>query len=357
MSDDLRPLAFGYALNNRPDDAIRAFAERILLRPGDTLLLRSRRRAWGPSGGPVSDLAGALATRDIGAFVLHYNPFSYGHWGLAPGLVAEVRRVCRSAPRIALLVHEPFVVNGPSRHRAMGQAQKAQLRALLRCADAVLTVSAHWQSMLERLAAREVHVVPVTSTLPDHAHERVVARDALGLDDDVLAVGTFNLAWPFQDERLGLAALRAISLTHPNARWLALGSRLPMWGGSPPIEPALRPGFLDAADLARGLAALDLILLPYVEGLTLRRTTFMAALQHHVPVVTTAGPGFPETLLGTLAVVAASIDSPESFTGAARMLAVSHDSHLRALRSEARELFDSQFSPAVSRAAIDIVNP
>jgi glycosyltransferase involved in cell wall biosynthesis len=48
-------------------------------------------------------------------------------------------------------------------------------------------------------------------------------------------------------------------------------------------------GPLDAAALSRHLQVCDVIVQPYVDGASTRRTTLMAALAHGVPTVTTVG--------------------------------------------------------------------
>lgn len=50
-------------------------------------------------------------------------------------------------------------------------------------------------------------------------------------------------------------------------------------------------GYLAASDpeLSRHISACDLMIQPYADGVTSRRTTIMAALSHALPTITTAG--------------------------------------------------------------------
>ena len=66
------------------------------------------------------------------AVLVQYNPFSYGRWGFAPWLVALTwaLRLRRREPRIALMVHEPYVPMITWRSTVMGLWQRAQLRLL-----------------------------------------------------------------------------------------------------------------------------------------------------------------------------------------------------------------------------------
>ena len=92
------------------------------------------------------------------------------------------------------------------------------------------------------------------------------------------------------DEAIVLAAE-----AHPSARFLLIGS------GSEAFRSALvardrgladrvsATGLLNAAGLAAHIAACDVMLQPYPDGVTSRRTTAMAGLFARVPVVTTQG--------------------------------------------------------------------
>jgi glycosyltransferase involved in cell wall biosynthesis len=52
----------------------------------------------------------------------------------------------------------------------------------------------------------------------------------------------------------------------------------------------IAPGRLSDQELAAKLAASDIFLAPLIDGVTTRRTSVMAALQHGLPVVGTDGP-------------------------------------------------------------------
>jgi glycosyltransferase involved in cell wall biosynthesis len=60
-------------------------------------------------------------------------------------------------------------------------------------------------------------------------------------------------------------------------------------------EDVIWTGVLPHPDVSRLLSACDLMLLPFVDGLSTRRTSAAAALQHGLPVLTTRGQA-PEPL-------------------------------------------------------------
>ena len=120
------------------------------------VLLRSRRGVWATTaGGSPIALHAALRSTGSDVLALQYNPFSYGHWGVAPGLIAELLDARRRGAlrRLVLVVHEPFVVLPGLRYTLMGAVQRAQLAVLLRMSTVVVATSSAWLAVLARVSA------------------------------------------------------------------------------------------------------------------------------------------------------------------------------------------------------------
>jgi glycosyltransferase involved in cell wall biosynthesis len=81
---------------------------------------------------------------------------------------------------------------------------------------------------------------------------------------------------------------RILSRSGIRYRWLLLGRIPPEWFRFE-TRP-LAPGHLGLADLSAHLQMGDIFLVPHRSGLSARRTTFLAALEHGLPVVGTEGP-------------------------------------------------------------------
>lgn len=230
---------------------------------------------------------------DLGTLVIQYNPFSFGRWGFAPRLpllLARLRRR-RRRPCIAVMFHETYVdMRGPS-WALMGSWQRAQLVAVQASADLEFCSIQRWTERLRRTAlGRPVHHLPVPSNLPDARGEREQARRRIGADVDTLVLGCLGLRHPGRLRGHVLAAARAAHAAG-SADVLVLDL-----GPGEPSEQVLAShvrlcstGFLDARDLASHIAAADLFLAPYMDGVSTRRGSMMAALQHAVPVVGTCG--------------------------------------------------------------------
>ncbi len=99
-------------------------------------------------------------------------------------------------------------------------------------------------------------------------------------------------------------------------------------------------GELPADDLSRHVSACDVMIQPYPDGISTRRTSAMVALSHGVPVVTTSGP-LTEPLWSTseIAVLAPDVDGLVAET-----VALLEDPVRRALLSRrAAAVYDEQF--------------
>lgn len=351
-TDLIARVALAYA--PRPDhhDAILGFTEHLsaalAVRPeiAATLLLRRRRGAWSTAvaeaGVPLHE---ALRRTGADELALQYNPFSYGHWGVAPGLLAELLAARRRGAlrRLVLVVHEPFVVLPGLRYTLMGAVQRRQLGALMRLADVVLATSQAWLAVLDSVSpGRRVVVMPAGTNMPDKRAERAAARAALRTSADTLVVSTFGMTHPQQLVGHVAAALEVALQDGHEIVFVSLGhapDELPI---RHPRLRTVRPGPQDAAELARLLAASDLFLAPYSDGVSTRRTTLMAALQHGLCVVSTGGKDRHPALCKP-ALALAPVSDRAAFAALTRALA-SDAAARRSCGLAARALYERHYS-------------
>jgi glycosyltransferase involved in cell wall biosynthesis len=226
------------------------------------------------------------------AVVIQYNPFMYGRWGFAPWLPAALWRARREreAPEIGLMVHEPYVPMLDWRWALMGLWHRSQLLALHSLADVVFASIDSWATMLGRLRPRKpAHHLPVGSNLPDMRGRRAEARARLGATDETVVVAAFGTAHPSRLLDYVVEAANAIASSGVPTLVQNLGAGAPALHGIQRTVRVSQPGYQSAAALAEHLAATDLFLAPFVDGVSTRRTTVMAALQHGLPIVGTDG--------------------------------------------------------------------
>jgi glycosyltransferase involved in cell wall biosynthesis len=224
-----------------------------------------------------------------GSVILQYNPFAFGRWGFAPRLPFELISLRRRCPGIlqAVMVHETFVSAKSAKSLVISVWQRLQLRAILSTADVVMVSTSSWIPLLP--AGRETVTVPVGSNLPDRRERRQDQRRVLGADDGTLVLATFGTDHPSRLMGYVAAAANKIAgLGHP-VLLLCLGVGTPTIDGLDPSVAVRCPGRQSEDELATELSAADLYLAAFADGLSTRRTTLMAALQHALAVIGTDG--------------------------------------------------------------------
>jgi glycosyltransferase involved in cell wall biosynthesis len=175
--------------------------------------------------------------------------------------------------------------------------------ALASHSDAVITTNERDLERLsiERRLGRRVTMIPIGSNLPDVTDvNREQARRDLGLEDgDVVAIGFFGFLTEDKGVEVLLQALAGRT-------WKESTSLVIIGGGLAATDIANRPylewfeqalkacsvpvietGFLPPADAAGALHAMDVVVLPFRHGASLRRGTLVAAIRAGATVLTT----------------------------------------------------------------------
>jgi glycosyltransferase involved in cell wall biosynthesis len=285
--------------------------------------------------------------------LLNYNPFSFGRWGFAPRLAPSLRRARARKSLISLIVHESYVPPLNWRWTVMGAWQRRQLRILHRSADLIFTpVQPLAEELRDLRPERPVVHLPVGSNVPDMRHCRNSERDRLEIDQDALVIAAFGTDHP--SRRIDDVAAAANAAADRDRKVVVLN----LGAGAPPICDVresvrlIEPGWLEAPVVARHLATADLFVAPFVDGVSTRRTTLMAALQHGLPVVGTDGRLTDDVLRrSTDALTLVPVDDRKRLEDAVRWLA--GDAGTRLARGAAgRELYERSFDWPVISAAI-----
>lgn len=289
--------------------------------------------------------------------LLQYNPFRHGRSGFAPGLVRDAWRLRRRGVRLVVMVHEAWVDVVDLRTMLVGLWQRLQLRSLLCLCDAMM---ASTESVTQELGQRAAHV-PVGSNITPAAVSREEARNGLGLNGE-LTVGLFGR--DHESRALDHAEVAIAALVE--ARGVEQITVMNLGADAPPIEvPAgVRlhcPRRIDEESLSLRLLAADLILLPFSDGVSTKRSTMMAALAHGTAVAGVAGRRTDRLL--SEAASAVSLTPVGDLPAYARSAVVLADDAVRrkALAANGRELYASRFDwPVTARrvaAVIDAAAP
>jgi glycosyltransferase involved in cell wall biosynthesis len=349
-------LAVVAARSTTAADGIRDYTLRLVSELGTRdgwevkLALRALGGGWEDPPGAASTRGMPASVRRADAVLLQYNPFSFGRRGFAPRLLLELARLklARRRPLVAGVVHETFVDMKNWRWALMGAWQRFQLRAVRALSDVQMCATEAW---VRRVGGAGVHHVPVGSNFPDRRDHRDEERERLGVDGDTLVLACFGLRDPGRMGDLVMRSAEAVARSGRSVLVLNLGSGPGDESGGP--VRVYTPGFLDDDSVARLLSTVDVFLAPYADGVSTRRTTVMAALQHQLAVVGTDGP-FTDGLLRdagqTLRLV-----PPERFAQAVAALAASSEDR-RTLALLGRELYETHFDwPVIADRVLEIL--
>ncbi len=358
VAGDAPVVAITYRESGRASDGILDYAGRLAGAVQDTgrlrslLVTRAAEGGWSlGDGATVADLP-ALAGHASGV-LLQYNPFSYGRWGFAPWLPRDLRRLRRDGLNVAVMVHEAFMAPTRAREWILRGWQRAQCRAILAQADVVFTSTEALRETLRALVRREdIRHLPVGSNLPDRRGRRTEMRARLGLGDGDLALVAFGTGHPSQ--RGSLVARAAQATGGRPTVLLNLGAGAPVPAGLPSDVRVLSPGRLPSGELATWLGAGDLFVAPFSDGVSTRRTTFMAALQHELPVVGTLGQNTDRVLAeATAAARLVAAEAPVALERAVGALADDPQAR-REVGLAGRRLYEARFSwPVIAGEVAD----
>lgn len=130
--------------------------------------------------------------------------------------------------------------------------------------------------------------LPLGSHFPFIQSDHSEVKKQQGVAEDEIVLTIFSGGSALREQRAFVNDLD--TFLHKNKvriRWLLLGDvSQAMFRFTAPV---LCPGYLPPADLSRWLQMTDIFLVPHRCGLTAKRSTLMAALQHGLPVVGTKG--------------------------------------------------------------------
>ena len=219
--------------------------------------------------------------------VLQYSPFSFGPRGFNLHLPLALRGLRRRCPglRQAIMVHEPFVPSTSLKFRMMATYQRLQLALLGRGADLVSFSVERWAARYRHwFPGRRVAHLPVGSCIPDTGRGEGAVPPTRGV-----TLGFFGTAHASRLLDYTAAAASAVREAGHLRGVLYLGPDAAAVRGSLAGLPLETPGALPGPEVSCRLREIDLYLAPFVDGVSTRRTSLMAALQHGRAVLGTRG--------------------------------------------------------------------
>ncbi|MFH1923323.1 MAG: glycosyltransferase [Planctomycetota bacterium] len=223
----------------------------------------------------------------------------------------------------------PFVRGQPLRHRVLALVTRLMALIAVRGAREVFVSIPAWAGFLRPLGATRPAPVwlPVPSNLPVTVAAEAVAsaRGRMAANGKTSILGHFGTYGPHQRETLTSVLPRLLS-RNGDCIALLLGRGSEQFAGEVTGNFATLNGRVHATgelppeQLAAYLAACDVLVQPYPDGVSSRRTTVMAGLALGLPIVTTEGFLTEPIWRETKAVELAPATSPDKLAASAEAL-------------------------------------
>ena len=300
--------------------------------------------------------------------LVQWVPQGYGYRSMnLPFCLWLWHRAKRKRDRIEVMAHEPFLAFGEgSRKQDLAAAvHRLMVVILLKAASRVWVSIPDWETRLRPFVFgpnKPFGWLPVPSTVPvivDPGGTSQI-RDQYSMRGGSL-VGHFGAYDRYMVE-LMLKVLPSLLQSRENLAVILLGR-----GGRELLEKLSEShpetqkrihatGSLTAENISRHLAACDVLLQPYQDGVSGRRTSVMAGISHGIPVVTTTGKATEACWSLSQAVKLTKTGDVDAMVGAVG--AVLDDDAEKSRLGEAgrtlyHELFDVKRTIATLRAAAE----
>jgi glycosyltransferase involved in cell wall biosynthesis len=285
--------------------------------------------------------------RDI---LVQWVPHGFGYRGMNVHFARWVARRAAKGDRVDVMVHEPFVdyFGGSWVQPARAVVQRYMIRTVLRAARRVWMSIPGWERRLLPLLrdGSVLRVLPVPGTIPVDRSKAAIAgvrRRALGSASRL--VGHFGAGGPYAEAALQ-AAIRALTAKRQDIAFICVGrgsEELAARIGAPGVAAT---GAIDLTSLSHHLSACDVLLQPYVDGVSGRRTTTISALEHGIPVATTFGVLSEPFWKDSKAVAVVPAEAPHLLAAATEQLLA--DARRAEAQSAAVALYLARFEPGVA---------
>jgi glycosyltransferase involved in cell wall biosynthesis len=229
--------------------------------------------------------------------LVQYVPQAFGYRAMNVGFCRWVRRSARTGIPVDVMFHEvayPREVGQPLKHRFLAAVNRQMARWMCEAADRVFMSIPAWEKRLRDIGtSKPMRWLPVPSNIPLEADPAAVAQVRTQFEGKHLIshFGTYgglleNDLRQIVSSLARVDASRTFLLLGRNGKEFAarLLKTFPELAGQ--IHAT---GQLDGPTVAAHLAASELVIQPYPDGLNCRRSSAMAAIALGLPVVSSIG--------------------------------------------------------------------
>lgn len=285
--------------------------------------------------------------------ILQFEQFSYGTRGFNPAISRLFRRAQRRAPstQFLLYAHETYTKPSTLRKAVLSLFQRRQFQNLTGSASQIAITTDAWRNSRDFRGVQPL-TVPVFSNIPlvaGESRESLRNRHGIPLNEPiVINFGNHDAS------RAAYLRAAAVAMSGQPYTFAYLGKdteavRLLLSGiQNVRVVTLDRP---TGSEVSQYLSCADMSLAPFVDGVTTRRGSFLAALQHGLPTVTTISNA--ESLLDEahrMGIFAASHPGDATEYGRVANALLANTGKREAMSALASEYYESNFA---LRTAVD----
>ena len=229
----------------------------------------------------------------VDQLLLQYDPFAYGsNYGINPFIIWGMRRIRTILPsiKIGLIVHETFIPRKDFKRHLLSNYLVWQLRKVIDVTDVVFTPVESWAKIIQNwFPDKTVIHLPVGSNLPIFPTDSVSEKQRFSISPDQIVLGMFGRIRRVPNIELVRVSIEKLQKEKFNPLLFYVGLEAMYASEAFAGLPYLAHGPLSGEEISRRFHAMDIFLCPVEEGISCRRGTLAAAVQHGLPVVATWG--------------------------------------------------------------------
>jgi glycosyltransferase involved in cell wall biosynthesis len=287
--------------------------------------------------------------------LVQWVPHGYGYRSMNMAFCLWLRRRAVSHQDVLeVMVHEPYLTFGGGSWKQSGVAAVHRLMTmvLLDAAERVWMSIPAWEASLRPFALKRslpFRWLPVASNISvvDDPHGVAAVRSRYAPAGGEQIVGHFG-TYDRNIREMLLKSVPALLRDCENCTVLLLGHggesmREALTKNQPQLQGRIHaPGTLSAAALSLHISACDVLLQPYIDGVSSRRTSVMVGLTHGVPIVTTSGRLTESIWAESEAVSLAPVEDVAALVNETRAL-LKDEAKRQRLSLAARTLYQDRF--------------
>lgn len=299
----------------------------------------------------------AVLREQPGIVLLQYVPNALGARGMNLRFCYWLRDRAREGVDVRVMFHEPYFYFTASRpwRNVLAAVQRVMAGVLLEASGTTYVSTETWRRYLKPRKGAVLEVLPIPSNVPPGQSSPNELRGAIAPSAEPI-VGHFGTYGEHVASEL-VRVLPFVSDRAPNARFAFIGAgSLEFLSQLHRTDPGVAArswasGRLDADAVSSALRACDVLIQPYPDGVTTRRTSVMAGLQHGVPMVTTAGRLTEPIWAESRAVALVPVDDAEALADIVANLLADRTA-AQALGRRGAEIYERHFSLERTVAAL-----